>query len=155
VFYVDILRRAKKLAPQDDKRSAVEKSRVPGLRAARAVGIAEGFLATADEKPEKRGLVDPGEDVAGVDGLTFFGLEAFDFAFFGGANFILHFHGFDDDQALAGFDFVADFYEKADDFAGHRGEDLLTAFGIERSQFFGTPGAGIADLGVEFVRAGL
>jgi hypothetical protein len=101
------------------------------------------------------GLIDPGEDVAGVDGLAFFGLEAFDFAFFGGANFVLHFHGFDDHQALAGFDFVADFYEKANDFAGHRGEDLLAAFGFERSLFSRTPGAGIADLGVEFVRAGL
>jgi hypothetical protein len=54
-----------------------------------------------------RRLGDHAEDVAGVDGLAFPGLEAFDFAFFRRANFVLHFHGFNHDESLACFDFVA------------------------------------------------
>ena len=63
----------------------------------------------------------------------------------------MHFHGFDDEEALAGFDFVAGFDEQADDFAGHGGDDFLAAFGFDRAVFAAAPGAGIGDFGFEFV----
>jgi hypothetical protein len=101
------------------------------------------------------GLIDPSEDVAGVDGLAFFGLDALDLAFFRRANFVLHFHGFDNNETLARFDFVADLHEETDDFAGHGSDDLLAAFGFEGALFSATPGARIADIGLEFMWAGL
>jgi hypothetical protein len=109
-----------------------------------------------DSKSESRNgvrslLVDPGEDVARVYGLALFGGEFFYGAGFGGFDFVLHFHGFDDDEALTGFDFVAGFDEQADYFAGHGGDDLLAAFGFDRSVFAAAPGAGVGDFGFELV----
>jgi hypothetical protein len=119
-------------------------------------GRNDGFLLTQSIERAgsiREGLVDPGEDVAGVDGVAFAGEELFDGAGFGGFYFVLHFHGFDDEEALAGFDFVAGFNEKADDFAGHGGEDLLAAFGFGGALFASAPRARVGDFGFELVRA--
>jgi hypothetical protein len=85
--------------------------------------------------------------------LAFFGLEFFYGAGFRGFDFVLHFHGFDDEEALAGFDFVAGFDEETDDFAGHGGGDFLAAFGFDGAVFAAAPGARVGDFGFEFVRA--
>ncbi len=74
---------------------------------------------------------------------------------FGRADFVLHFHGFDDEEPLAGFDGIAGFDEQANNFAGHRGDDLLAAFDFEGAVTATAPGAGIDDLGGEFFEAGL
>jgi len=65
----------------------------------------------------------------------------------GGTDFVLHFHGFDDKQALARFDLVSFLNEDADYFAGHGSEDLLAAFGFERAVLAAAPGAGIDNFG--------
>jgi len=100
-------------------------------------------------------LVNPGEGFAGVDGLAFLGHNAFDGAALGRADFVLHFHGFDNQQALAGFHVVSCFDEKTHDFAGHGGNDLLAAFGFDAAVAATAPGARIDDFGGEFLRAGL
>src|SRR5580704_11120536 len=102
---------------------------------------------------EREESVDPGEDVAGVYGLAFFGLEFFYGAGFWGFDFVLHFHGFDDEEALAGLDFVAGFDEETNHFAGHGGDDLLAAFGFDGAVFAAAPGARVGYFGFELVGA--
>jgi len=70
----------------------------------RRIDVFQAYVAVAIAQ---RRLGDHAEDVAGVDRLAFPGLEDFDFAFFRRANFVLHFHGFNNHQSLACFDFVA------------------------------------------------
>jgi hypothetical protein len=82
-------------------------------------------------------------------------METLDGAAFWRANFVLHFHRFDDKQALARFDLVSFLNEDADDFAGHGGEHLLAAFGFEGAVLAAAPGAGIDNFGGKFVKAGL
>ena len=93
-------------------------------------------------------LLDPKEDFAGIDGLAFFGEEFFDLSAFGRANFILHFHGFDDEQALTGFDEVALLDEQANHFTGHGCGDLLAAFGFDGAMTATAPGARVGHFGV-------
>src|SRR5437016_3538410 len=92
---------------------------------------------------------------AGVDGLAFLGQDPLNRAAFGRANFVLHFHGFDNEQALAGFDMFSFFDEKAHHFAGHRRKDLLPALGFDAAVAAAAPGARIDDLGDEVLPAGL
>src|SRR5690348_7913161 len=68
---------------------------------------------------------------AGVDGLAFLGQDALDRTILGRTNFVLHFHGFDNEQALAGFDMVSFFDKKTHHFAGHGRKNLLSAFGFD------------------------
>ena len=70
-----------------------------------------------------------------------------------GFDFVLHFHGFDNEEALAGFDFVSSFDEKADYFAGHGSDNLLAAFGFDSAVPAAAPDARVGDLGFEFARA--
>ena len=100
-------------------------------------------------------LVDPGEDLAGDDGLAFLREQALDCAGFGGADFVLHFHSFHDEQALACGDLVAEFDEQANDFSRHGSGDLLAAFDFVVAVSAAAPGAWIDELGGEFVMAGL
>lgn len=79
-------------------------------------------------------------------------MEALERAGLGRANFVLHFHGFHDEEPLTGFDFFAGLDEDADDFAGHGSYDLLAAFEIEGAAATATPRAGIGDFGGEFLQ---
>jgi hypothetical protein len=99
--------------------------------------------------------VHPSEHFTCVDGLAFLCEEALDDAGFGRADFILHFHSFDNEEPLAGLDGVAGLDEKANDFAGHGGNNLLAAFGFKGAVTTAAPGAGIEDFGGEFLEAGL
>jgi len=100
-------------------------------------------------------LVDPGQDLAGVDGLALFGLEALDRAGLGGAHFVLHFHGLHDEDALARLDFVSGFDQQAHYLTGHGRDDLLAALGFDVSVAAAAPGARIGDLRGELVIGGL
>ena len=87
--------------------------------------------------------------------MIFFGEQALDSATFGRANLILHFHGFDDQQALARFDYVAHMREETNDFPGHGRDDLLAALGFDGAVTASVPGARIDHLGDEFAVSGL
>ena len=95
------------------------------------------------------------QSFAGVDGLAFFGEEAFHRACFWRADFVLHFHGFDDEKTLAGFDGVTGLDEEANDLPRHGGEDLLAAFEFGVSVAAAAPGARVEDFSGEFVKAGV
>jgi hypothetical protein len=104
--------------------------------------------------PHRRSRNDA-EHLARVHGLTFLDVQPLDGAAFGRANFILHFHSFDNEQALASFNGVTRLDENADDLAGHGSEHLLAAFGFERAMAPAAPRAGIEHLGGKFLQAGL
>jgi len=93
--------------------------------------------------------------MAGGDGLTFGDEDALDGAGLGGADFVLHLHGFDDEQALTGFDFVASGDENANDFAGHGRGDLLSAFGFKDAAALAAPDARVLNDHGEFFAVGL
>jgi len=82
-------------------------------------------------------------------------VKALDGAAFRRANFVLHFHGFDNQEALAGFDFVSRLDEEADDFTGHGGDDLLAALGFEGTMAPAAPGPRIGNLGGELLHGSL
>src|SRR5690349_17848996 len=66
---------------------------------------------------------------ARVDRLTFADRNVFHAAIARGAQLVFHFHGFDDDEALAGRHLIAGFYEDAHDLARHRRRDALRTGG--------------------------
>jgi hypothetical protein len=67
----------------------------------------------------------------------------------------LHFHGFDDEKALACFDRISHLNEDANDFAGHGSEDLLAALGLDGTMPPAPPRARINNLSDKFLQAGL
>jgi hypothetical protein len=91
------------------------------------------------------------EHFTGVDRLAFYDVKALDRAAFWRANFVLHFHGFDNQKALARFDLVSCLDEDTHDLARHGSEDLLAAFGFECAVPTAAPGAGIDNFGGEFL----
>ena len=58
----------------------------------------------------------------------------------------MHLHGFDHHYAFAGLDGFAFGHEDPDDFAGHRGKDLLRALGTPGMGATGTQRTWIIDL---------
>jgi hypothetical protein len=107
------------------------------------------------ESCSKGWSINPGEDFAGVYGLAFFGQEAFDLSTFGRANFILHFHGFDDEESLSGFDGFTRGHQNANNFARHGRENFLAAFDFDGALPATAPGAGVDHLSGKFVGAAL
>ena len=91
------------------------------------------------------------EHFPGVDRLAFFDVKALDRAAFWRANFVLHFHGFDNQEALARLDFVSCLDEDTHDLARHGSEDLLAAFGFECTVPAAAPGTGIDNFSGEFL----
>src|SRR6516162_5509592 len=72
-------------------------------------------------------LFDDGEDVARINGGAFGGKDFLHPAVLGRLHLVLHLHGFHDDNALAGFDFVFFGNHDANDLARHGSGDLLRA----------------------------
>lgn len=95
------------------------------------------------------------EHFTGVDGLAFFGVKILDCATFRRANFVLHLHRFDNEEALAGFDFISYLDEEAHHLAGHRSDDLLAALGFPGAMPTTLPGTRIRNLRGEFLHPGL
>ena len=91
------------------------------------------------------------EHFTGVDRLAFYDVKALDRAAFWRANFVLHFHGFDNQEALARFDLVSCLDEDTHDLARHGSEDLLAALGFECTVPTAAPGTGIDNFGGEFL----
>ena len=121
------------------------------LRVAQAAGGAQH--PRADPKDRDGGPIAQGgsgndaEHFTGVDRLAFFDVKALDRAAFWRANFVLHFHGFDNQEALARFDSVPCLDENTDDLARHGSEDLLAALGFACTVPTAAPGAGIDNFG--------
>src|SRR4029077_17751108 len=113
------------------------------------------FMAESSISSCFRRLVNPSEDFTSVDGLAFLSKDALDGAALGRADFVLHLHGFDDQETLASFDVVSCFDEETHDFARHGRYDLLAAFGLDVAGAAAAPGASVDDFGGEFPRAGL
>ena len=95
------------------------------------------------------------EHFTGVDRLAFFDVKALDRAAFCRANLVLHFHGFDNEEALTRLNFVSCLDEDTDDLARHGSEDLLAAFGFECTVPTAAPGSGIDNFGGKFLETGL
>ena len=77
---------------------------------------------------------------AGVDRLPFGDGDVAHTAIASRAQFVLHFHRFDDNQALAGLHIVAGFDEHAHDFARHRRNEALRPHRVRgRAVFLPTP----------------
>src|SRR5712664_691886 len=111
------------------------------------------FLAEHIQRPLASS--NDGKHFAGVDGLAFFGENALDDAALGRANFVLHLHGFDDEESLPRFHAVAGFHEQTHDFPRHGRDNLLAAFRFDVAVAATAPGARIDDSGAELVRTGL
>jgi len=98
-------------------------------------------------------LVDDGENFSRIHGLPFGDEQAFDFSGLRRTDFILHFHGFDDEQTLAGLDDITGFYQDAHDFSRHGRNHLLAAFGFGCAAAPSPPLPGINDFGAELFAA--
>ena len=98
-------------------------------------------------------LLDDCEEVSGVDGGGFLDGNLCDFALLGGLDLVLHLHGFDDDQALTGFDLIAFGGDDADDFSGHGSDDFGGASFGSGGGAAAAQRARIADLGGEALGA--
>src|SRR6516225_2222875 len=75
-------------------------------------------------------LLDDGEDVSGVHVGTGGDDDLADDAFSWGLDFVLHLHGFDDQDTLAGLDFGAFRNQKTEDLARHGSDELARAFAV-------------------------
>ena len=94
---------------------------------------------------EELRLLDDDEDVARLDGFADLDGYAGDAAGFGGLEPVLHLHGFDDDEALLGGDFIAGCNEDADYAAGHGSFDGFRAVGACACAATGAEGARVVD----------
>src|SRR5262249_52389446 len=93
-------------------------------------------------------LFDPQQNFAGVHRLAFRRAEFFDPAALGRADFVLHFHRFDDHKTLACFDRVTLPDEQTHHLARHGSRNLLGPFRLERTVPAATPGARVGNLGM-------
>src|SRR5207245_6756129 len=86
--------------------------------------------ACRSRSPARRrllGLVDPREQLAGLDGLAGLDPHLGHRAGARRADLVLHLHGLDDEEALAALDPGARLDQHGDDLAGHRRPDLARA----------------------------
>jgi hypothetical protein len=98
---------------------------------------------------------DHAQNVTGIDRLAFLGDKPLDCAGLGRTDFILHLHGLHDEDALAGLHLVTCIHEQANHFSGHRGSDLLAAFGFDVTVAAAPPRARVNDFSDEFFLTGL
>src|ERR1700690_2962897 len=70
--------------------------------------IGDLHIKVGNASKEYCGSLHPRKHFSGVDVLPFLDKQALDFAALGRADFVLHFHCFDNEQALPGFHGVAD-----------------------------------------------
>jgi hypothetical protein len=95
------------------------------------------------------------ECIACVNRLAVFHVEALHSAALRRANFVLHFHRFHNEQALARLDLLAHFDKHADHFAWHGSDDLLPPFRFNCAMTPAMPRARIYNLGGEFLQSSL
>src|SRR5215469_7045883 len=96
---------------------------------------------------KRRGSFDNRQHVSRIDGAAFGGDQLLHDSRPGGLDFVLHLHGLDHEDALAGFDLGFFRDQQAHDLAGHGRDQLSRALFVGARALAAAQGSGIAQFG--------
>ena len=102
---------------------------------------------------ERDGLLDDDEEIPGIDGRAFLDGDFGDFSLLCSLDLVLHLHGFNHNEPLAGFDFIAFRGNDAHNLPGHGGEDFSRSGLVSGRGSTAAQRARVADFCEEALRA--